>query len=62
MAIKPIKRVWVTANRSFVGGPEIGYTLLEDHCYQIPEKLAREFARENYVTLGKERRKRRVLK
>ena len=68
MAIPAEKMVWVTANRSFVGGPKIGFTLLEDHCYQIPASLAKQFANESisnkrgWVTLGKERRASKVLK
>jgi len=63
MAIKPIKMVWVTVNsRPFVGGPKIGFTLEADQCYQIPENLAMEFLASKWVVLGKERRKRVVLK
>jgi len=62
MAIPAKKMVWVTANRSFVGGPEVGFTLLEDHCYQIREDLARNFIAEKWATAGKERRKRKVMK
>ena len=63
MARAAIKMEWVTCNsRSFVGGPEIGFTLERDQCYQIPEKLARTFAREGWVNIGKERRNRVVVK
>lgn len=53
-----VNLVWVTANRSFVGGPDLGFTLLIDHCYQIPESNAKYFASVGDVVMGKIQRPR----
>ena len=36
-----------------MGGPEVGFTLLKNHCYMIPKKLALVFAQQKWVELGK---------
>ena len=57
MAREKVKLVWVTSNKSFVGGPELGFTLLVNRSYQIPEKNARYFASMKWVEMGKVLRK-----
>jgi len=40
--------VYVIANRSFVGGPELGFTLHENTGYYLPPEIAKDFVRRGW--------------